>query len=70
MKDNRHKFLYFAGISLIMALSSLAYAIRTYQVLGDKILKNSNGQLFIGGTIVFSLAAVVMLGLHIRSKKR
>lgn len=70
MKDNDKKYLCISGILFMMTLSSMGYVVRTYMVLGNQILKNFNGKVFLAGTILFAVATIILFFLYIRSKTK
>lgn len=70
MKDNDKKYLYLSGILLMITLSGTGYAARTYQVLGNQMLKKLNGQIFLVGTILFAVATIIVFCFYLKSKIR
>lgn len=70
MEDHDKKYLYISGTFLMMTVSSSVYVVRTYQVLGKQLLNNTNGQVFLGGTILFAIAAIIAFYLYLRSKAK
>lgn len=67
MKDAKNRLLYISGILVLMALTSLEYAVFTWQFEGPAMLHEPRGIVFAGGTIVFALSAAVAFGFFLHT---